>query len=474
MDPRASARAVPGRPRGGALGAPSAAAAVDPRTGQRARRLDVSAIPAALSGLTLRGRAFLAAGVATAACSVVLGQRDLLRVAVLLVAVPLVSVLVVARARYRVQLARTVSPGRVDAGSSASVRLELANLSGLPTGVLLAEEQLPYVLGARPRFVVDRLEPGRRAAVSYTLRSEVRGRWEIGPVRLRLTDPFGMCEVGRSFTATDPLVVVPRVHPLLPLRAAGSWRGAGDSVIRTAAASGEHDLATREYRYGDDLRRVHWRSTARRGELMVRRDEQPHQMQATVLIDRRAVGHRGEGPASSFEWLVSAAASVCHLLVDAGYGVRLVSDDLETGWTGREHVGGVGALLDRLAVIELGGPGELPAATSLLARAGGDGLVVALLGEVGPGEAHPLAALAKQGTTGVALVLRTTSWAVLPPRRAGEIDTARDKAVGTLEVGGWSCIEVDARTSVPHAWEQLVARHAARQSSGVAGGGVRS
>ncbi len=311
--------------------------------------------------------------------------------------------------------------------------------------------------------------------MSYTLRSEVRGRWEIGPVRLRLTDPFGMCEVGRSFTATDPLVVVPRVHPLLPLRAAGSWRGAGDSVIRTAAASGEHDLATREYRYGDDLRRVHWRSTARRGELMVRRDEQPHQMQATVLIDRRAVGHRGEGPASSFEWLVSAAASVCHLLVDAGYGVRLVSDDLETGWTGREHVGGVGALLDRLAVIELGGPGELPAATSLLARAGGDGLVVALLGEIGPGRGAPAGGAGQAGhhrrRPGAAHDVVGRAAARAAPARSTPRGRRRS---GTLEVGGWSCIEVDARTSVPHAWEQLVARHAARQSSGVAGGGVRS
>lgn len=447
--------------------------AADPRTGRRPRRLDAGALPAALSGLTTRGRAFLAAGVATAASSVLLGQRDLLRVAVLLVAVPLVAVLVVARARYRVQLSRTVAPARVDAGSSAAVRLELANLSNLPTGVLLAEEQLPYVLGARPRFVVDRLDPGARAAVSYTLRSDVRGRWEIGPVRLRLTDPFGMCEVGRSFRATDPLVVVPKVHPLLPLHAAGSWSGSGDSVTRTAAASGEHDLATREYRYGDDLRRVHWRSTARKGELMVRRDEQPRQLQATVLLDRRAVGHRGEGPSSSFEWLVSAAASVCHLLVEAGYGVRLVSDDLETGWTGREHVGGVGALLDRLAVVELGGPGELSAATTLLSRAGGDGLVVALLGEVGPDEAHPLASLARQGTTGIALLLRTTTWAVLPPRRAGGIDAAREAAAGTLELGGWSCVEVDARTGVPAAWERLVARHSAQQGGGVVTGARR-
>lgn len=432
-----------------------------------------STLPSALSGLTVRGRAFMAAGVATAACAVVLGQRDLLRIAALLLLVPVVSVLLVARSRYRVQLSRTVSPARVSAGQSASVRLELANLSRVPTGVLLAEEHLPYVLGARPRFVVDRLDPQGRAAVTYSLRSDVRGRWDVGPVRLRLTDPFGMCEVTRSFTATDPLTVVPKVHPLASLNAAGSWRGAGDSVTRTAAASGEHDVATREYRYGDDLRRVHWRSTARRGELMVRRDEQPHQMQATVLVDRRAVGHRGDGPASSFEWAVSAAASVCHLLVQAGYGVRMISDDLEIGWTGREHAGGVGPLLDRLAVMDLGGPRELSAATSLLTRAGGDGLVVAVLGEVDTGDVHPLAALSRRGTVGLALVLRTTGWAMLPPRRAGQIDTAREEAIGRLEVGGWSAVEVGAPISVTRAWDGLIARHQAGHRASSSAGAWR-
>ena len=428
-----------------------------------------SILPAALAGLTVRGRAFLAAGVATAACAVVLGQRDLLRVAVLLLAVPVLSVLFVARARYRMQLSRAIWPARVSAGEASSVRLELSNLSGLPTGVLLAEEQLPFVLGSRPRFVVDRLDSNGRAAVTYSVRSDVRGRWEIGPLRLRLSDPFGMCEVTRAFTATDPLTVVPKVHPLVPLTAAGNWRGAGDSVTRTAAAAGEHDLATREYRHGDDLRRVHWRSTARRGELMVRRDEQPHQMQATVLLDRRTVGHRGEGPASSFEWAVSAAASVSRLLVEAGYGVRLLSDDVETGWTGREHAGGVGVLLDRLATVDLGGPSELAVATSVLSRAGGDGLVVALLGEVGPDDVYPLAALTRGGTAGVAMLLRTTTWTSLPPRRAAEVEAAAAKAVSRLEGGGWSALQVDAAMSVPAAWQQLVTRRAAQSSTGSSG-----
>jgi len=418
-----------------------------------------SPLAAALTGLTTRGRAFAAAGAAAAVCSVVLGQRDLLRVAVLLVALPIASVLLVARARHRIQLARTITPVRVTAGRPASVRLELTNLSRLPTGVLLAEDNIPYVLGSRPRFVVDRLDGGAHAAVGYSVRSDVRGRWEVGPLRLRLTDPFGMCEVTRSFSATDPLVVVPKVHPLVPLRASGSWMNSGEAVARSAAAAGEHDLATREYRHGDDLRRVHWRSTARKGELMVRRDEQPHQMRATVLLDRRAVGHRGDGPASSFEWAVSAAASISTLLVDSAYGVRILSDEVETSWAGRETSTGAGHLLDQLATVPVGGPHELRHASGVLARAGGDGLVVALLGEVDVPDVHAFAAMTRRGVAGVALLLATTSWAMLPPRRAAEIDDARRRVQAVLDQAGWSVIEVGVSDQVSESWTRVAMHH---------------
>lgn len=425
-----------------------------------------SALPAALAGLTTRGRAFLAAGLAAAACAAVLGQRDLLRVGVLLVALPLASVLLVARARHRIQLSRTVSPARVPAGRTASVRLELTNLARLPTGVLLAEDDVPYVLGSRPRFVVDRLDAGATVAVTYSLRSDVRGRWDVGPLRLRVTDPFGMCEVTRGFSATDPLVVIPRVHPLHPLRGSGSWTGSGESTATTAAASGEHDVAIREYRDGDDLRMVHWRSTARRGELMVRRDEQPHLLRATIVLDGRAIAHRGDGPASSFEWAVSAAASVASLLAASGYGVRVLTDDVETPWTGRDAEHGVGELLDRLATVQTGGPHELRHAHRALARGGGDGLVVSILGEVDSGDVDPVAALTRRGAAGLALLLRTTTWTTLPPRRRAEVDAARERSALTLDRAGWSVVTPGVTTSVQDAWLGLVEQHATRRGSG--------
>jgi uncharacterized protein (DUF58 family) len=114
---------------------------------------------AALSGLTTRGRSLLAAGATLGVAGVLLGQRDLLRVGVFLLALPLVAVAVVARTRYRLACTRRLDPSRVEAGRTSTVRLHLDNVSRLPSGVMLMEDALPYTLGGRPRFVLDRVEP---------------------------------------------------------------------------------------------------------------------------------------------------------------------------------------------------------------------------------------------------------------------------------------------------------------------------
>ncbi len=138
-----------------------------------------SGVRSGLRGLTLRGRAFLAAGLAAGLVGVLLGQRDLLRVGILLAALPLVSAWVVVRTRYRLACTRRLDPPRVAAGETATVSLRLDNVSRLPSGVLLMEDALPYVLGGRPRFVLDRIEPQGVREVTYPVRSEVRGRYVV-------------------------------------------------------------------------------------------------------------------------------------------------------------------------------------------------------------------------------------------------------------------------------------------------------
>ena len=280
---------------------------------------------AGLRGLTTRGRSFLAAAVAAAISAGILGEKDLLRVAVLLAILPLLAAAYVGRSRYKLACNRSLDPHRVPVGANSRVVLRLQNLSRLPTGTLLLEDRLPYALGSRPRVVLERLGAHQASSVAYTVRADVRGRYDVGPLVVRLTDPFGLCELTRSFPSTDHLTVIPQVTPLPSVRLAGEYAGSGDSRARSVAVHGEDDAATREYRRGDDLRRVHWRSTARTGELMVRREEQPWESRATVVLDTRAYGHRGEGPTASFEWAVSAAASIAVHLRQAGYKLRLVT-----------------------------------------------------------------------------------------------------------------------------------------------------
>jgi uncharacterized protein (DUF58 family) len=343
----------------------------------------------------------------------------------------------------------------------AKVRLELEHLSRGLTRVLLAEDRVPYGLGPSPRFVISRLPGGRRAAVTYSLRTVVRGRYEIGPLQLTLGDPFGLCELTRSFTATDPLTVVPTSWPLTGLPPGGQWSGTGESAHGTAAASGEHDVAVREYRHGDDLRRVHWPSSARHGELMVRRDEQPRERRATVLLDSRADAHGGDGPSSSFEWAVCAAASAAVSLSDQRYAVRLLTDGAAMTWTPARGGSGAVSLLDRLATVTLAADNTLSPALSTLDRSHGDGLVVAVIGDLPEDAAAALARVRRSGTSAVALMLRSWEWDG-HDGATGPAHTRHERCRTLLRAAGWHVASVSPADTVPAVWQRALAGGPAR------------
>jgi uncharacterized protein (DUF58 family) len=406
----------------------------------------------ALRGLTTRGRSFLAAAAAAGTSALLLGERDLLRVAVLLAVLPLLAAAYVGQTRYRLASTRTVEPRRVPVGTPARVSLRLSNLSRLPTGTLLLEDRLPYALGSRPRLVLERLAGQHASTVAYSVRAEVRGRYEVGPLVVRLTDPFGLCELTRSFQAVGKLTVVPQVFSLPNVRLAGEFAGSGDSRARSVAVHGEDDVATREYRDGDDLRRVHWRSTARVGELMVRREEQPWEARATVVLDTRRQGHRGDGPTSSFEWAVSAAASIALHLRRSGYKIRLVTGG-GTDLDATEHDSD-GALLDCLAEVTASATHDLPGLVERVRRRADGGLIVAVLGSLGATEADSLAALRMSGTTCIALLIDSSTWLNLPEPARADADAAHEASAIMLLRSGWRVVGINHGANLSLLWPQ--------------------
>ena len=415
----------------------------------------------ALRGLTTRGRSFLAGAGAATVSAFILGERDLLRVAVLLAALPLLAAMYVGRSRYKLACSRSLEPGRAPVGSSARVILRLQNMSRLPTGTLLLEDRLPYALGSRPRVVLERLGAHQASSVAYTVRADVRGRYPIGPLVIRLTDPFGLCELTRSFPSIDRLMVIPQVVALPTVRLAGEYAGTGDSRARSVAVHGEDDAATREYRRGDDLRRVHWRSTARTGELMVRREEQPWESRATVVLDTRVFAHRGEGPTASFEWAVSAVASAAVHLRHAGYKVRLVTGsgiDIDA-----TEVGGEGLLLDTLADVKLAQNGDISILVEQVRRRSDGGLIVGMFGSLTTAEAELLAGMRGTGATCIGFAIDSSTWVTMPSGERQEADREHAAAALALVHSGWRSVPVRHGDTLPVLWPA-----AARGSSGFA------
>jgi uncharacterized protein (DUF58 family) len=442
----------------------------------------------AASSLTLRGRCLVAAGVTLGLLGAVLGERALVQLAVFALALPVISALGVARQRFRIATRRTVSPARLPRGEDADVLLEVANTDRRTGGLWVLTEQLPPELGTRPRFVVERLSSGATAPLRYRLHGGRRGRFALGPVRLRLVDPFGLVLRTAAGSDTATLLVTPRVRPL---QGSGALTGAGgnggEGSRRSIAVHGEDDVSTREYRYGDDLRLVHWRATARTGELMVRLEERPWRAAASLFIDSRLSAHLlgGEAhglagdpapPPDTLEWVVEAAASIGVHLLRRGAGLRVLTDSGElTPSLGRGPLGAE-ELLERLA--ELGGSryAGLQTGVEALRRAGVDGPAICLLGLVTPDDVHSLARARSGPGTDVAVLVDAAAWLgagatrgrrPLSPVARAELCAGQQQAIDLLRAAGWQVAAVRPDQTVAEVWRLL-----GEPDTGLGGAGI--
>ncbi|HMM97134.1 MAG: DUF58 domain-containing protein [Micrococcales bacterium] len=405
--------------------------------------------------LTTRGASFVGCGLVLVAAGIVLGQHDVTRVGVLLLALTAASLVLVRRHGLRLEVSRSVAPSRVAIDQRSLVTLRVRNTESSSTPVLMAEEAIDYALGDRPRFLIAGMRGGAAQEVQYTVRSHTRGVHRIGPLRVRVRDPFGLTLRTAAVSGHAEVVVLPRVLPLTAGRSLGRGIGSEGSIPHMVALHGEDDQTVREYRDGDDLRRIHWPATARTGDLMVRQEDRPAKRRAVVLLDSRAVGHGGSGRSGSLEWSVTAAASIVVHLVEGAHAVHLLTAD--TGLdTGTRHDDTVDGSLDTLARVR---PEGEDAMRSVLHAASGltgqGGLVVYVGGPLGDDDTHTLAALRQPGSTGVALLVDPAGFGGSRAAAAGPTGGA-GATVAALRASGWLASVSDASTGPAEAWTAVV------------------
>ncbi|HSK33534.1 MAG TPA: DUF58 domain-containing protein, partial [Propionicimonas sp.] len=279
------------------------------------------------TGLTARGWTILGTGVGWCLVAAFIGQRDLWWPGLFLTLLPLGSLILLLPGANRLRVSRRLDPPRVPTGQTVKVDLLIDPQAVTVGGPIRARDRLGPGLG-EPRWHDAPTRLGRwQQRFSYELRPAWRGRHKVGPAERSVADGLGLAITRTVIPGTTELLVTPQVEPLPNLRGASGLGVATDtSLLRTGHGAAD-DVLIREYRHGDDVRRVHWRSTARTGALMVRREERSWDPSATVLIDNRASAYTRRTPDDRLEWVVSAAASIAiHLLAD-GFDINLVEAD---------------------------------------------------------------------------------------------------------------------------------------------------
>jgi uncharacterized protein (DUF58 family) len=273
--------------------------------------------------LTSRGRVVLGLGFGVYIAAWAFGSKPLYPVAVGLL-------LVVATAWVWVRLANRpfkVTRGWGDReqleGDDVPVVIELrATATVLPASATLVERV--GRLGEQRHPLRRR---GRRLSVRYVLARLPRGRYAFDDVRVELADPFGLENVEIPLPAPGALLVYPRLVRLERLFSETGAHSQDGRRLLLRRHSGFELHGVREYEQGESLRRVHWRSTARRGQLMVKELEDAPRDEIAVLLDADAAAVVGE----SFEVQVRAAGSILDSYVRRGRRVVLVVNSERRG-----------------------------------------------------------------------------------------------------------------------------------------------
>lgn len=288
--------------------------------------------------------------------------------------------------RPRLQLRRVVEPGRVHKGQPALAVVEATNRGRRSAGPVAVEQRFAGdpVPGELPR-----LRPGETTRQAFPLPTDRRGTYQVGPVELPRSDAFGLCRMVPRFCEPGTVRVQPRLIALRALPTGASLNLEGPSSDSSPQGSVTfHRL--REYAVGDDLRTVHWPSTAKLGRLVVRHHVDTAEPYSVVVLDLSEARYSG----ATFEEAIDVAASIA---VALSAGRAPVHVRTTTGYSfGGPRWSDPAAVVDYLTDVRPAREGSLLAQLALLGGERGGTALVVVTGDLAPEEIPRLAALRRR------------------------------------------------------------------------------
>ncbi|MCC6442488.1 MAG: DUF58 domain-containing protein [Armatimonadetes bacterium] len=247
-----------------------------------------------------------------------------------LLAVPVVSYAVGRASLHHLSYTRRHPPS-VFPGDRLTVDIDVENHSRWPKLFLRVRDRLPEWLvpaGDSEIYDIYLLSRGKRST-RYEVEAAKRGCYRIGPLQVEAIDPLGMFSFSYRIESSSEVLIYPEILNLSDVRlAGGSPFGSREVDAEGHPGDGLDFHGVREYRAGDELRRVHWKTTARTGDLSVIEFDESRSTEIILALETKEGTERGEGKETTLEYAAVMAASLARYILYNGDPVRLLGDKL--------------------------------------------------------------------------------------------------------------------------------------------------
>jgi len=399
--------------------------------------------------MTGRGWALLAAAIVSMGTGRLLGLEDVFLIGAGMLLALAAGAAYVELVRPQLTATRRVLPARVHAGTSSRVELSLVNHSSRRSPVLAVRD--PFDEGTRwARFLVAPLAPGEVGRAAYRLPTDRRGVFDLGPLEVSLADPFGLVAASVEAAPRTRLTVYPRIDQVAPPPSSqGDDPLAGADHPRALTGGGEDFYALRPYVRGDDLRKVHWLSTAKIDDLMMRQDEMPWQSRSTLLLDNRTA----VCPPPALEIIVSAAASLTVASArHDGLQRVLTASGSDSGSAGGS--GHVESILEHLAGLRRGDGELLPVLAGLRRSRSGGALVILTTALASTADFDAMVALTTRFSCVMLVLVEPSAWgeAVAPRAVPARLRVVRVEAGRPFAVAWTAAVGPVVGARASHSW----------------------
>lgn len=366
--------------------------------------------------LTARGTGALILAILCFIMAGEFGITELMYFGILLLAVLVASVASLYLTRRSDVVSRSLAPDVATVGRESRVTVRVGVRTAVPTPPGTWHDVLPKGLRGKSDGVFPALGSGLRGGdravdLSYSVTGVKRGIHSIGPLSVRSTDPFALARRRTLFGERTPVTVAPALIDLPPLTDFAGETGGTLHTTTNQLGQGADNLVARPYVSGDSMRRIHWRATAHRDELMVRQEEQESTPEASVVLDRGVLRWSTEamlapGTDPGFEAAVSACVSAVARLVHDGYAVEVIDTD---GTHLADRIDGgdmteVDALLSHFATLTARRDDHLARLPRLFAGIQ-TGPVILIVGRFDPADAETIAPVAHHSSLPMVLAV---------------------------------------------------------------------